>query len=88
MGSSLVIALCERKTKGDSTIHREKWEDTMQGLRPCSFCNESTHTERRCPELVAPLREEGIQKPSGGRPHGGDDEDDAIRFKYIVIIKV
>ena len=51
----------------------------MQGLRPCSFCNESTHTERKCPELVAPIREEGIQKPSGGRPHGGDDEEDAIK---------
>ena len=50
----------------------------MQGLKPCSFCNESTHTERKCPELVAPIREEGIQKPAGGRPHGdGGDEEDA-----------
>jgi hypothetical protein len=24
---------------------------------------------------VAPLREEGIQKPVGGQPHGGDEED-------------
>ena len=37
----------------------------MQYLHPCSFCNESTHTERKCPELVAPLREEDIQKPAG-----------------------
>lgn len=52
----------------------------MQGLRPCSFCNESSHTERKCPELVAPLREEGVQKPTGGRPHGGgDDEDESLK---------
>ena len=52
----------------------------MQSLRPCSFCNESTHTERKCPELVAPLHEEGIQKPAAGRPHGGgDDEEDTIK---------
>ena len=52
----------------------------MQGLILCSFCNEPTHTERKCPELVAPLREEGVQKPAGGRPNsGGDDEDDSIK---------
>jgi hypothetical protein len=56
----------------------------MQGLKPCSFCNESTHKERNCPELVAPLREEGIQKPSGGRPHGGDDEDSIKILVYVI----
>jgi hypothetical protein len=59
----------------------------MQGLKPCSFCNEMTHTERKCPELVAPLREEGIQKPSGGRPHGGDDEEDTVKTLFARINK-
>jgi len=60
----------------------------MQGLKPCSFCNESTHTERTCPELVAPLREEGIQKPAGGRPQGGgDEEEDAIKIVSMRINK-
>ena len=58
----------------------------MQGLKPCSFCNESTHKERNCPELVAPLREKGIQKPAGGRPHGGgDDEDDSLKIEPLRI---
>lgn len=60
----------------------------MQGLKPCPFCNELTHTERRCPELVAPLREEGIQKPAGGRPHGGDDEEDTIKECCLCISRV
>lgn len=46
-----------------------------------------THTERKCPELVAPLREEGIQKPSGGRPHGGDDEEDTVKTLFARINK-
>jgi hypothetical protein len=33
---------------------------------------------------VAPLREEGIQKPSGGRPHGGDDEDSIKILVYVI----
>jgi hypothetical protein len=33
---------------------------------------------------VAPLREEGIQKPSGGRPHGGgDDEEDSLKMEIV-----
>ena len=61
----------------------------MQGLKPCSFCNESTHTERKCPELVAPIREDRIQKPSGGRPHGGgDDEEDSMNIEPLRINRI
>ena len=60
----------------------------MQDLKPCSFCNESTHTERKCPELVAPIREDRIQKPSGGRPHGGGDEEDSSHVAQQPLINV
>jgi hypothetical protein len=37
---------------------------------------------------VAPLREEGIQKPAGGRPQGGgDEEEDAIKIVSMRINK-
>jgi hypothetical protein len=46
----------------------------MQHARPCSFCGEADHVEWRCPELVAPIRDQGMMKPPPGQPMGGDDD--------------
>ena len=45
---------------------------------PCSICQEGGHAPRRCPTLCDPLKNE-FYKPSGGRPVGGDDEEDTIK---------
>lgn len=47
----------------------------MQNAKPCTMCGEATHVEWKCPELVAPIRQEGMMKPPAGQPMGGDDED-------------
>jgi hypothetical protein len=42
------------------------------------MCGHADHVEWKCPELVAPIRQEGMMKPPAGQPSGGDD-DDCIR---------
>ena len=44
---------------------------------PCTVCGEAGHGIRRCPALSDPLKNE-FYKPSGGRPVGGDDDDEKI----------
>jgi hypothetical protein len=50
----------------------------MQAM-PCSICRES-HWSRLCPELSAPLHQEGMFKPPGGANHGGDEEDEKVEL--------
>ena len=52
----------------------------MQNAKPCSMCGHADHVEWRCPELVAPIRQEGIMKPPPGQPMGGDEEDSTSNF--------
>jgi hypothetical protein len=47
----------------------------MQHARPCSFCGEADHVEWHCPELVAPIRDQGMMKPPAGTPMSGGDDD-------------
>lgn len=47
----------------------------MQNAKPCTMCGEADHVEWKCPELVAPIRQEGMMKPPAGQPMGGDEED-------------
>ena len=42
------------------------------------MCGAGDHVDWHCPELVAPIRQEGFMKPPAGQPMGGDD-DDSIR---------
>ena len=42
----------------------------------CSECGSQEHQTTRCPELVAPLYQTGFFRPAGGRPQGGDDEEE------------
>ena len=52
----------------------------MQHVRPCSFGSEADHVEWHCPELVAPIRDQGMMKPPAGTPmSGGDDDDRALK---------
>ena len=46
----------------------------QQHVKPCSFCGDGDHVSWRCPELVAPLRQEGMMKPPPGQPMGGDED--------------
>ena len=39
------------------------------------MCGAGDHVDWHCPELVAPIRQEGFMKPPAGQPMGGDDED-------------
>ena len=49
----------------------------MQGPCACGVCGgRDGHSARRCPELVAPLHQEGFFRPPGGRPQGGEDDDE------------
>lgn len=50
----------------------------MQNAKPCSMCGAGDHVDWHCPELVAPIRQEGFMKPPSGQPMGGDD-DDSVR---------
>lgn len=50
----------------------------MNTAGPCTICNESDHKARRCPELHKDLDNNGFFKPAGGRPVGGDDEDERL----------
>ena len=52
----------------------------------CSHCGERDHSDTRCPELVAPVRQEGVQKPAGGPPRGGGDDDDESVKKVELIM--
>lgn len=47
----------------------------MQNAKPCSFCGDGTHVEWHCPELVAPIRDQGMMKPPAGTPMSGGDDD-------------
>ena len=47
----------------------------MEKPYACTFCGERTHSERKCPELVAPLKFGIITE---GVPRGGGGEEDAI----------
>jgi hypothetical protein len=47
----------------------------MEKPYACSFCGERTHSERKCPELVAPLKFGIVTE---GVPRGGGGEEDAI----------
>jgi hypothetical protein len=49
----------------------------MNSACPCSICKESTHSSRKCPELVKDL-ETGFYKPAGGYQQGGDDDDEHL----------
>lgn len=51
---------------------------------PCSVCSEGGHSSRRCPALYEPLKNE-FYKPSGGRPMGGDDEEDKIEHAGFLL---
>jgi hypothetical protein len=42
------------------------------------MCGEADHVEWKCPELVAPIRQEGMMKPPAGQPMGGDEEDTIV----------
>ena len=39
------------------------------------MCGGGDHVDWKCPELVAPIRQEGMMKPPAGQPVGGDDDD-------------
>jgi len=47
----------------------------------CSECGSQEHESTRCPELVAPLYQTGFFQPAGGRPQGGDEEDEALYIR-------
>ncbi len=51
----------------------------------CSHCGERDHSDTRCPELSAPVRQEGVQKPAGGPPRGGGDDDESAKKVESVI---
>ena len=53
----------------------------MNSPCPCSVCKETTHSSRRCPDLVKDL-ESGFYKPAGGQPHGGGDDEDEHLNRY------
>lgn len=52
----------------------------MQNAKPCTMCGGGDHVDWKCPELVAPIRQEGMMKPPPGQPMGGDD-DDSLRLQ-------
>jgi len=54
----------------------------MQNAKPCSMCGGGDHVDWKCPELVAPIRQEGMMKPPAGQPMGGDDED-SVRLQAM-----
>lgn len=53
---------------------------TMQSSAACSICNKHDHSENRCPELRAPLKEGFYTGGGVSRGSGGDDEDDRVRL--------
>lgn len=55
----------------------------MENCYACSFCGTRTHSERKCPELVAPLKPGIITE---GVPRGGGGEEDAIVYNFIGLI--
>lgn len=50
------------------------------------MCGAGDHVDWHCPELVAPIRQEGFMKPPAGQPMGGDD-DDSIRQQEMGQVK-
>ena len=52
----------------------------MENCYACSFCGKRTHSERKCPELVAPLKHGIITE---GVPRGGGGEEDAIVYNQV-----
>ena len=58
----------------------------MQNAKPCSMCGHADHVEWKCPELTAPIHQEGFMKPPAGQPMGGDD-DECIRQQEMAVKK-
>lgn len=56
----------------------------MQNAKPCTMCGGGDHVDWKCPELVAPIRQEGMMKPPPGQPMGGDD-DDSLKLQEIAV---
>ena len=49
----------------------------MNSAATCAICQQPSHRADKCPELTKELRP-GFYKPSGGRPVGGDEEDEKL----------
>lgn len=60
----------------------------MQNAATCSICNKHDHSENRCPELRAPLKEGFYTGGGVSRGGGGDDEDERVRLSVVVSIPV
>lgn len=54
----------------------------------CSHCGERDHQDTRCPELSAPVRQEGVQKPAGGPSRGGGDDDESAKKVEFIMTAV
>jgi len=50
------------------------------------MCGGGDHVDWKCPELVAPIRQEGMMKPPAGQPMSGDD-DDSLRQQAMRPVK-
>jgi len=46
----------------------------MNRAHPCTLCQSTEHSSKKCPELVKEL-ETGFYKPAGGYQQGGEDDE-------------
>lgn len=59
----------------------------MQSAAACSICNKHDHSDSRCPELRAPLKE-GFYTGGGVSRGGGGDEDDRVHLIVLNPVQI
>lgn len=55
---------------------------------PCGICGERSHDVEKCPALREPLKNEEFFKPAGGRPAGGDDDDEHAKKLTVAVAPI
>jgi len=87
VGHDDILLIDTEESKGDR-FDRSTMEAalTMERVTPCRNCGERDHTSIRCPELSAPLHQQGIQKPAGPPPRGGGDDESAKKVDLVITV--